>query len=245
MSNDARFRSGSARNRALAIFALVSGGLGAVILMVALSSQDSARGVVLEVETATLSALPAPPSTAPSDPDDVDPDNVIVPENVPAAPSPPPLEKVPPTGITINDLSVSQGVLAVGLEEDGAMEVPDVEDIGWYRHGAVPGRPGATVFVAHVWWGDSPGPFSQLGQLEPGAQIEVEVDDTVHNYVVTERTMYDKDSLPGSLWRNTGPETLVLITCGGTFDYTTRSYEQNIVVLAVPANEVSDSALAS
>ena len=151
-----------------------------------------------------------------------------------------PPERVPPTALTINDLAVSQPLLPVGLEEDGAMEVPDVEDVGWYRHGAVPGRPGATVVVAHVWWGDSPGPFYQLGKLELGARIDVGVGDTVHSYVVVERTMYDKEALPSSLWRNSGPESLALITCGGNFDNSTRRYEQNIVVYAVPITEPTD-----
>jgi len=65
-------------------------------------------------------------------------------------------------------------------------------------------------------------------------------DGAVHSYVVVERTMYDKDSLPGDLWRNSGPETLVLITCGGEFDSSTRRYKQNIVVYAVPIVEVAD-----
>ena len=32
----------------------------------------------------------------------------------------------------------------------------------------------------------------------------------------------------------TGPETLVLITCGGSFDPDIRRYRDNIVVYAVP-----------
>ncbi len=46
--------------------------------------------------------------------------------------------------------------------------------------------------------------------------------------------MYDKDSLPSALWSDSGPESLALITCGGDFDRSTRRYEQNIVVYAVP-----------
>jgi hypothetical protein len=96
---------------------------------------------------------------------------------------------VPPTALAIGDLGISQGVLPVGLNDDGTMEVPDVSDIGWYLHGATPGRPDATVLVAHVWWGDTAGPFHRLGALEPGARIEVAGDgDTVHEYVVVERT---------------------------------------------------------
>jgi hypothetical protein len=92
-----------------------------------------------------------------------------------------------------------------------------------------------------VWWNGTPGPFRRLGALEPGALIEVGGEDgTAHSYVVVERTMYDKDSLPSDLWRNSGPETLVLITCGGKFNRDTRRYEQNIVVYAVPIVEATD-----
>ena len=49
--------------------------------------------------------------------------------------------------------------------------------------------------------------------------------------------MYDKDELPRErIWRNTGPETLVLITCGGDFNPEIRRYRQNIVVYAVPVD---------
>jgi sortase (surface protein transpeptidase) len=148
---------------------------------------------------------------------------------------------MPPTALAIEDLGIAQGILPVGLEDDGTMEVPDVSDIGWYLHGATPGRPGATVIVAHVWWHKTAGPFHRLGTLEPGARIEVGGDDgAIYDYTVVKRTMYDKDSLPGDLWRNSGPETLVLITCGGEFNSATRRYKQNIVVYAVPTQEIAD-----
>jgi hypothetical protein len=47
--------------------------------------------------------------------------------------------------------------------------------------------------------------------------------------------MYDKDGLPRErIWRNTGDETLVLITCGGDFNPNINRYRQNTVVYAVP-----------
>jgi hypothetical protein len=245
LKRDARFRGSAARNRALTLFALAAASVAVAIAVMALTNQNPVQGVILEVETAKLSTLPTPPptaSSAPTIPSAPKPEptvpNALLAPTVTATPLPP--QKVPPTALTINDLSISQPVVAVGLQEDGAMEVPDVENIGWYRHGAVPDHPGATVLVAHVWWGDNPGPFFQLGKLEPGARIDVGVGDTLHSYVVVERTMYDKDALPSSLWRNSGPETLALITCGGDFDYSTRRYDQNIVIYAVPTVQATD-----
>ena len=71
--------------------------------------------------------------------------------------------------------------------------------------------------------------------VEPGDQIEVALNDATRIYEVTERTMYGKLALPKArIWRNTGPEELVLITCGGEFNPEIRSFGSNIVVYAVP-----------
>jgi sortase (surface protein transpeptidase) len=122
------------------------------------------------------------------------------------------------------------------LVDDGELEVPDETEIGWYRYGSSPGRAGATVLAAHVTWNGTIGPFFELGRLEPGARVEVALDDgSSRTYEIVERTMYDKDSLPRErIWRTTGDETLVLITCGGSFNPDINRYRQNIVVYAVP-----------
>jgi hypothetical protein len=57
----------------------------------------------------------------------------------------------------------------------------------------------------------------------------------VRRYEVVERAVYGKLELPGDrLWRTTGPEELVLITCGGDYNPEIRRFQQNIVVYAVP-----------
>lgn len=146
------------------------------------------------------------------------------------------VERSSPSAIRIGDLELDTTIRPVGIEDDGELEVPDETEVGWYRYGSSPGRAGATVLAAHVTWNDTVGPFHRLGSLDPGARIEVRLeDDTVRTYEVIERTMYDKDSLPRErIWRTTGDETLVLITCGGSFNPDIRRYRQNIVVYAVP-----------
>lgn len=127
-------------------------------------------------------------------------------------------------------------VRAVGLEDDGQLEVPDETEIGWYRYGATAGAPGTTVLAAHVSWNGTTGPFFELGRTEPGDTVSVALDDgTTRQYEVIERARYEKDELPRDrIWRNTGPETLVMITCGGDFNPEIRRYRHNIVVYAVP-----------
>src|SRR5690606_17669309 len=141
-----------------------------------------------------------------------------------------------PVRLSIDRIFVDDPVVAVGLEDDGELEVPGASEIGWYRYGAAPGHPGATVPAAHVTWNGEHGPFLNLGELEPGDRVGVALEDGSERiYEVVERTMYDKDGLPRErIWRNTGDETLVLITCGGDFNPDISRYRQNIVVYAVP-----------
>jgi hypothetical protein len=47
------------------------------------------------------------------------------------------------------------------------------------------------LLAAHVNWRGTLGPFSPLGSVDPGGQVEAALnDDTARNYVVTEQTMY-------------------------------------------------------
>lgn len=153
----------------------------------------------------------------------------VVPESITPRPQ--------PIGLAIDSIDTADyPIRGVGLEADGELEVPDETEIGWYKYGATAGRPGATVLAAHVSWNNTTGPFYELGNVDPGDEITVTLDDgTERQYEVIERTMYDKSELPRErIWRNTGDETLVLITCGGDFNPDIRRYRQNIVVYAVP-----------
>lgn len=246
MNGNARLRGQTAWRRALTILGVVAGGLAVAVAVMAFTVWSPAAGVVLEAETAELTTIPAleplpTPDTSPSSVPTTEPASPTTSTTVPATSTTLPPPRVPPEELTISDLGVTASVRPVGLDDVGAMEIPDVSEIGWYLHGAVPDHPGATVLVAHVWWNGTNGPFRQLGALEPGAVVEVGLEDgTEASYVVVKRTMYDKDALPSDLWRNSGPETLVLITCGGRFDSDSRRYEQNIVVYAVPSAEATE-----
>jgi len=155
--------------------------------------------------------------------------------------------RLQPTSLEIDDLRVVAPVRPVGLEPDGQLEVPDETEVGWYRYGSSPGRPGVTVLAAHVTWNHTTGPFYALRNLDPGAEIVVELDDgSRRHYEVIERAIYDKDSLPSErLWRSTGDEVLALITCGGSFNPDIRRYRQNIVVYAVPVAAHPDQGAAT
>jgi sortase (surface protein transpeptidase) len=81
-----------------------------------------------------------------------------------------------------------------------------------------------------------PGAFFQLADLRIGDLLIVTTTTgDRRTYPVTGRRTYHKaDGLPPDLFATTGPPRLVLITCGGSFDRSTGSYSDNIVVFAAP-----------
>ncbi|MCB0966573.1 MAG: class F sortase [Ilumatobacter sp.] len=149
------------------------------------------------------------------------------------------MERVAPVAIRYDELRIDDEIISVGLDDDGELEVPDETEVGWWKFGSAPGLPGATVMAAHVSWNHTAGPFHQLGNAEIGDRLEVDSGDGyTRTYQIVERTMYGKSELPAErIWRTTGPETLVLITCGGDFNPNIGRYRHNIVVYAIPVAE--------
>ncbi|MDH3684516.1 MAG: class F sortase [Acidimicrobiia bacterium] len=124
----------------------------------------------------------------------------------------------------------------VGVEPNGEFEVPIASEVGWYRFGSGPGDTGSTVMAAHIAYDGEDGVFRYLSTIEPGALVEVDLDDgSTIVYEIVERAEYDKTELPfADIFNEAGPDRLVLITCGGEFNPQLRSYESNVVAYAEP-----------
>ena len=61
-------------------------------------------------------------------------------------------------------------------------------------------------------------------------------DGSVQSWTVTEVRLVAKPELPvADVFSRTGPPTLTLVTCGGSFDSRTHHYRSNVVVTAAPA----------
>jgi len=150
-----------------------------------------------------------------------------------------PRTPVPPVSVEVPAAGIVVSVVPVGVQPDGLMELPaDVKVAGWYEFGADPlSETGTTVISAHV---DSIeyglGPFSALKGLGAGTEIVVTVASGEQvRYVVETVTSVRKDQLPlAEVFDRAGASRLVLITCGGQFDYSASSYSDNVVVTAVP-----------
>ncbi len=145
----------------------------------------------------------------------------------------------PPIGLRLPSLGLSVRIVPVTVDRDGVLEVPANPDtLGWWRFGARPGQAqGSVVIDGHV---DSAtkglGAFARLRELEPGALVLTEsAAGDLRRYRVTGRRQFPKAALPvKTIFSQNVQERLVLITCGGQFNEDEGSYEDNIVVFAVP-----------
>lgn len=148
-------------------------------------------------------------------------------------------DPTPPAQLRLPSLELSAPVVPVDVGPDGWLGVPDDPDVlGWWRSGALPGSGRGTVVIdGHV---DSaargPGTFFRLGELRPGDPVVIEGGaGDVRQYRVTGRRQFPKSELPANdVFSQATEERLVLITCGGRFDPTSRRYEDNIVIFALP-----------
>lgn len=163
----------------------------------------------------------------------------------PAPPAPEPVTA--PVSLRIPGLGVTAPLDAVGLEPDGAMEIPhDIRRVGWYEPGVMPGEAtGTAVLSGHV---DSRsqgrGALWDLKALDVGDEVTIDHEDgRKSTWRVEARTSYLKEQLPiADIFTRFGDPRLVLITCGGDFDRSARRYTHNVVVYAVPVTEEGQAA---
>lgn len=140
-----------------------------------------------------------------------------------------------PISLTIPSLKVSSGIIKLGLDKAGALEVPKTEDIaGWYTGSPTPGEIGPTIIVAHVDMNGKFGVFYNLKKMKAGDLIRVaRSDKRIVTYKVSATSTFLKAKFPTEkIYGNIDHAGLRLITCGGKFNRKTGHYESNVVVFA-------------
>jgi hypothetical protein len=181
--------------------------------------------------TAACSGDPAP-ATAPS----VAGTSTIAPPAAEAASTgPAPMTASTPVRIRIPAIGVDSGLMDLGLQSDGSLEVPpEGFPAGWYTDAPTPGELGPAIIAGHVDWEGSPGVFFALRDLTPGAEVTVAREDgRTALFRVTSVEQFPKGAFPtDAVYADIDHAGLRLITCGGSFDRQARSYSDNIVVFA-------------
>jgi hypothetical protein len=140
-----------------------------------------------------------------------------------------------PTSVTVPSVGIDSRLVPLTVDASGTLDPPaDTATAGWFAQGPAPGAVGPAVLTGHVDSRQGPGAFFRLSAVAPGSDVLVgRTDGTIARFTVIRVDRYPKDAFPtAQVYGPTpGPE-LRLITCGGPFDRTARSYEQNVVVYA-------------
>jgi sortase (surface protein transpeptidase) len=171
--------------------------------------------------TTTADQPPPPPATTP----------------VTTTPPPVPGQRVEPTEVVIPKIGARSTLVPLGLNPDETIEVPPVEQpmqAGWYTHARAPGEPGPAIILGHVDGNSQPGIFHRLRELAPGDGIDVaRADGTTAKFAVVRVDQVPKERFPtDAVYGDTPDPVLRLITCGGVFDRSARSYQDNVIVYA-------------
>jgi LPXTG-site transpeptidase (sortase) family protein len=142
-----------------------------------------------------------------------------------------------PRFVRIPGIGVAAPVMKVGLDADGAVQVPPLGAhnlAGWYRGGPAPGQRGPAVILGHVDSATGISVFYRLRDLHAGDRVYVtRADGSVAAFAVDGLQKVAKDAFPtASVYGQAGYPGLRLITCGGPFDQVTGHYLDNIIVYA-------------
>lgn len=235
---------GAARHPFLAVAGIVLAASGATLIVLAATAQTpppqppplaGSEGPVSVVSSVEPDPAPQPP---PVEDDSFTPPTAFSPEPE-KVDDPVSLSSSEPTAIDIPAIGVHSEMQQVGLTAEHTLEVPapgpHYNQAAWYKHSATPGATGPAIIVGHVDSAtDGPSVFFDLGNLRPGDEVLItRRDRTVASFTVEAVRQYPKDDFPTELvYGDTDHAALRLITCGGTFDRTQRSYRDNVIVFA-------------
>ena len=145
-----------------------------------------------------------------------------------------------PVRIDIPDVDIHAVLIKVGLQADGSLGVPPLDQAqraAWYDGSPSPGEAGPSIIDAHVDSRETRGfrgAFYNLGGIQPGEHIEItRSDHVVATFTVDSVQQAPKAKFPTSRVYGSVPyAALRLITCGGDFDYARGSYKDNTIVYA-------------
>jgi sortase (surface protein transpeptidase) len=140
-----------------------------------------------------------------------------------------------PVELIIPAIHVSTPLETLGRTPQGTLQVPDMTTIaGWYTGSPRPGEIGSSIIAGHIDSTTGPGVFYRLRLLRPGELVYVRrKGGALAVFRVSAEHMYAKNEFPTEQVYGPAPDAeLHLITCGGTFDPTTGSYLNNVVVYA-------------
>lgn len=159
--------------------------------------------------------------------------SIILPQVSPS-PTPSPTPGLMPATLIIPKLKIQAAVEPVGVTETGNMDVPkNAADVAWYSYGVWPSQEGNAVIAGHYDTPTgAPAIFYRLRTLKVGDEVEVISENAIHSvFEVSEVSTIPYDKMPNEeIFKSKPGKNLNLITCGGIWDMTKKTYTDRIVV---------------
>ena len=154
---------------------------------------------------------------------------------------PPPRNVGLPVRVIVPSLGVDASIEQVGVDAEGNMATPeDPWNTAWYAPGSRPGQTGNAAIAGHVdYHGIGPVVFWDLNKIAVGAEVLVVTDSgQTLRFRVRGSEYYVPANAPlQEIFGQTNSVNLNLITCGGTFNPTTREYDQRLVIFTTYAGQ--------
>lgn len=145
-----------------------------------------------------------------------------------------------PRLIEIPKIGVKGCIQRVGIDQNNAVAVPgNVHVAGWYINSPAPGDKGVSLIDGHVQGRYSSAIFGDLDKLEAGDIVNItKGDDSKSNFEVVDVESYSVDQATQNLFESVEgvDNQLTLITCGGSYDSKSRTYDERVIVRAKLVN---------
>lgn len=139
-----------------------------------------------------------------------------------------------PAQLSIPSINIDAVIAHAGLTADGLMDIKkDPDQVAWYMFGTRPGDEGSAVIAGHSGWTGQHGSiFNELGDLKVGDKVSiVDQKGVTITFIVRESRKYDPNADAANVFKSyDGQAHLNLITCEGSWDNTTQSYSDRLVV---------------
>ena len=141
-----------------------------------------------------------------------------------------------PKRIIIPTINVDGFVQKVAVDQNKQVGVPsNIFLTGWFTESVKPGEKGLSIIDGHLDGYQKDGVFKGLAKLKLGDEFKIERGDgKILQYTVLTVKSVPTDKAASELFSQdpTVESQLNLITCGGTFDKSARSYKERVIVAA-------------
>jgi len=141
-----------------------------------------------------------------------------------------------PLRLKIPSLKIDAAVESVGLTPDQLMDVPkSLDNVGWFQLGRRPGETGSAVIAGHFGLKENRAlVFDNLHKVGVGDKIYIIDDQGITiTFVVREIREFEATANTTEVFSSSDALAhLNLITCQGTWDKASKSYDKRLVVFA-------------